>query len=385
MPVFLPAKFRLPFLVLLSCTVLTLCAPVAFQAGAAQDKKDTKKDDKKDTKKDEKKKEEPKDERIYPPVDPLLEIKGHTDWVNSVLWYGGDKFLVTESRDKTIRIWDVSSGKETFKIKDLPGDAMTLAVNADGTKLITTTGKWDKGKQQWTGEIQIYGSKGGKLDGTIKGHTERIKAVALSPDGKKLATASEDGTAKIWDMDGKELFNLKGHTGPVLCVAFDPANHFLATGGDDKTVKIWDTTNGKEVRTLKGPGRQISCVAFSPDGKYLAAGSWDGTATIWEADTGKDVHTLKADEGVLTLAFSPDNSKLATGGWEKVVKIWDVQAGKELGGLAGHTHSISSVIFNSKGDQVVSASLDGTVRIWAISAARQKVDPPKKDEKKDKK
>ena len=89
-----------------------------------------------------------------------------------------------------------------------------------------------------------------------------------------------------------------------------------------------------------------------------------------------------ADEGILTLAFDRAGDKLATGGWEKVVKIWDLKSGKELGGLAGHTHSISSVMFNTKGDQVVSASLDGTVRIWNIADARQKVDPPKKEEKK---
>jgi WD40 repeat protein len=94
------------------------------------------------------------------------------------------------------------------------------------------------------------------------------------------------------------------------------------------------------------------------------------------------VHTLKADEGVLTLAFSPDSSKLATGGWETVVKIWEVKSGQELGGLAGHTQSVSCVVFNNGGDLVVSASLDQTVRIWDVSKVTQKVEPPKKEEKK---
>jgi WD40 repeat protein len=419
MTVFPCTSFRLPFLGLLFCAALALFA--LDLPSAAQDKQDTKKDtkdtkdtkkdtkdtkdtkkdakdtkdtkkdakdtkdtkkDAKDTKKDDKKKEEPKDERIYPKVDPVLEFKGHTDWINSVLWLGSDKFLVTGSRDKTLRVWEVASGKEALKIKDLPANAVALAASADGTKLITTAGKWNKEKMQWIGEINLYDAKIGKLLATIKGHSEAIKAVALSPDGTRLVTASDDGTAKLWDLTGKELFTLNGHTAAVIAVACDPSGKLIATGSEDKTVKVWNAETGKEERTLKGPSRFVSCVAFSPDAKYLAAGSWDGTVTLWDADTGKEVSVLKADEGVLTVAFSPDSTKLATGGWEKVVKIWDVKTGKELGGLAGHQHNISSVIFNKTGDQVVSASLDGTVRVWNVSAARQKVDPPKKEEKK---
>src|SRR5262245_10596491 len=234
---------------LLALALLALAAPGAGQekketkkddkvTKADQDKKDTKKDDKetkkddkgqkdtkkddKTTKKDDKKPPEKKDERIYPKVDPVHEFKGHTDWVNRVSYVADDKFLVTAGRDKTLRIWEVGSGKEVLKIKDLPAPALALAVDAQGTKVVTTAGKWNKEKQVWTGETDIYDAKNGKLLTAIKGHSEPIEAVALSPDGTKVVTASNDGTAKVWDLAGKELLTLKGHTGPVAAVAYSP-------------------------------------------------------------------------------------------------------------------------------------------------------------------
>src|SRR5262249_37694719 len=302
-------------------------------------KVDTKKDDKKDTKKDDKKKEEKKDERIYPPVEPVLEIKGHTDWVNRVAFTPDGQHLVTASRDKSLRIWEVGSGKEVLKVKDLPAGATALALSPDGGKLATTAGKWLKDKQQWVGEVNLYDAKTGKLVSTIKGHADPIEAVAFHPKGTQLATASNDGTAKVWDVaGGKELFTLKGHGGPVVAIAYSGDGKWIATGSDDKTVKLWDASDGKEVRTLKGPSRRVSAVAFSKDDKYLAAGSQDGTVTVWEAATGKEVRVLNADEGVLAVAFSPDRTRLAARGRANGVQLRDVSPRYVLNGLDCYNH-----------------------------------------------
>jgi WD40 repeat protein len=115
----------------------------------------------------------------------------------------------------------------------------------------------------------------------LKGHADFIGQIVFSPDGTRLATASRDGSAKVWDaVSGKELFTLLGHDGTVFSVAFSPDGKTIATASADKTTKLWDALTGKELLTLHAPDG-LTNVAFSPDGLQLAVASRDGTDRIY--------------------------------------------------------------------------------------------------------
>ena len=149
---------------------------------------------------------------------------------------------------------------------------------------------------------------------TLRGHSAAVWGVAFCPDGKRLATASRDQTAKVWDAEsGKELLTVYGHSGIVNSVAVSPDGKRLATASGDHTVKVWDAESGKELQTLRGHSESVAGVAFSPDGKRLATASWDHTAKVWDADSGKELLTLRDHSGVVDcVAFSPDGKRLAT-------------------------------------------------------------------------
>jgi WD40 repeat protein len=208
---------------------------------------------------------------------------------------------------------------------------------------------------------------------TLQGHTGEVRSVAFSRGGRRLASASEDGTVKVWNTEtGQEEHTLRGHTRGVTSVVFSPDDRLLASASQDLTVKVWEVQNSQLALTLRGHTGEIRGVAFSPDGRRLASASEDRTVKMWDAHTGQELLTLKGHTGwVMSVAFSPDGRRLASASYDRTVKIWDTQMGREVRTLSGHTQIVTSVAFSPEGRYLASASYDQTVKVWEVESGKE--------------
>jgi len=239
----------------------------------------------------------------------------------------------------------------------------TVALSHDGK--ILASGEDDKSIKLWNLSSQ-------QLIGNFHGHTQAITAVIFNDHDTILATASDDKTINLWDMKTlAKIHSLTGHSHAVKSLAFHPHGQFLASGSWDKTIKIWDVKTGLPLNTLAGHKLQVNAVAFNLQGQLLASASYDRTVRVWKLEDG-NFNLLTTLFGhtwaVLTVAFSPTHSNLlATGSGDNTIKLWDINTGELISTLSGHSWSVVAVAFSADGETLISGSWDKTVKIWQIS------------------
>jgi WD40 repeat protein len=206
----------------------------------------------------------------------------------------------------------------------------------------------------------------------LTGHSDVVHSVAYSPDGKRLASASMDGTVKVWDVNSKQiLLDLSG-AGAVYSVAFRPNGESLASGSLDGKVKIWNARSGRLLNTLVGHTGAVYRVVFSPNGKLLVSVGADTRVRLWDAASGRLLHILSGHTAaVRALAFSPDGKNITTGGDDQEVKIWDIATGKEVRTLHGSKGTVYGVAFSPDGVHLATASINRDVRVWHLPSARE--------------
>ena len=298
----------------------------------------------------------------YTKISLAQTLSGHSDsiCIDDCLKFSPDgKVLASGSGDKTIKLWEVATGRE---INTLSGHSSSVeSVAFSRYDKVLASGSLDK-------TIKLWEVATGRQINSLTGHSDSVRSVAFSPDGKVLASGSDDKTIKLWEVaTGREINSLKGHSKYVFSVAFSRDGQVLASGSKDNTIKLWEVATGREINSLTGHSDSVRSVAFSPDGKVLASGSADNTIKLWEVATGREINSLTGhSDSVRSVAFSPDGKVLASGSLDKTIKLWEVATGRQINSLSGHSAYVTSVAFSPDGQVLASGSYDKTIKLWRV-------------------
>ncbi len=278
--------------------------------------------------------------------------------------------------------WDYLWGRANPERHDLEGHLGTVtAVSASADGKLVASASAD-------GTVRIWNVAAGLPAAVVRAGKGPVNAVALAPDGKTVAAAGADKVVRLWDLSGlKDAFvtldeepqKLAGHTDAVQSLAFARDGQTLVSGGADKTVMVWDVKAGKPRHKLTDLEARVLTVALSPDGKTLAAGGTGSSVLVWAADSGKKSRALKTPfQSVAALAFAADGKTLAVGGTERqaghevgAVRFWDVEGGapaKEPAATPYHGRGVLALAYLPGGKGIVSAGKDATIRLWDVAS-----------------
>jgi WD40 repeat protein/tetratricopeptide (TPR) repeat protein len=295
----------------------------------------------------------------------ISTLQGHKDGINQVNFSKQKDMLVSASKDGIVRVWSLQALPRMIELKDYK--IYSSSFSGKPSNLVASPGRDLKNNDH----VVVLWNLEGEVKKTFRGHSNTVNNVSFSPDQTMIASASDDQTVKIWNLEGKEI-NTIVHPSAVWSVVFSPNNQLIATASNDHKIRIWGI-DGTLKQTLEGHTKQINDLSFSPDSQVLASASNDQTIKLWDISQGRFIESLTgAKIRFSSVSISPDNQLIVATKdgesiaiWKKQNSTWKLLQTSVV--LGKHLKQIYEVNFSPNSKILASASVDGTIKLWDIN------------------
>jgi WD40 repeat protein len=290
-------------------------------------------------------------------ADAGVELGGHVDWVNDAAFSPDGQFVVTASSDDTAVVHDAQTGVWLGQLRGHGSAIATVDVGPDG-RILTASN--DGTARLWDAPATT----------AFRGHESWVVAFAINAAGSRIVSGSADNTVRVWDPTGRQVAELKdGDTwlGFVTTVAFHPDGHHVAVAGDTGVVRVWDLDANPDAPVATWTASfKLAQVAFDPTGDTLAIGAASGGVHFWKwQQPGEPLVSVSVAQSPMEMAWSPNGHWLATAAADGLVVVWDAATRAKAAVLTGHTGAVAALSFSPDGRHIVSAGFDDTARIWS--------------------
>jgi serine/threonine protein kinase len=277
--------------------------------------------------------------------------------VVALAFIGAGHSVVTAVADRQLHLLDLDTGAEQRCFGQSPQEIACLAVVAASGHVLAGQGA----------SVRIWDTATGQETARLTGHTNAVRSIAVSREGRQAVTGGDDRTLRLWDLpSGREIQRFAGHRGEITGVALSDDGRHIVSAGRDQTLRLWDARSGREVRTFPSPRGLIFGVAFAPGGREVVSGHFDTTIRLWEVDTGRELRRFSGHRQMIAAVALTRDGRVISASHDHTLRVWDPHSGSELWCCRGHTAAVTTLDVSADGRHIISGGRDETIRMWTL-------------------